>query len=246
MTAPMTPEACDLGGYEWMPIFGAKLFTSGWYVAALQDGRGGIAALKLWWVAMQQVPAGSLPNDEHELAFLADFGTDIRAWKKHRTLAMRGFVLCDDGRWYHPFLCEQAMKAWEKKRNCAAQRETWRRQKQAQRNGAYTEDVHVDIHADNQVDNGNVHPDVPRARSDKTREEKKEPPRSPPVTGGGAPRGNGRVGRGREKPLYRNGFRQLEHEERERQRANLVVIDGEAEAVDSHAFLGRLRAVAHG
>jgi len=28
MTAPMTPADCDLRGYEWMPLFGARLFNS--------------------------------------------------------------------------------------------------------------------------------------------------------------------------------------------------------------------------
>jgi len=53
------------------------------------------------------------------------------------------------------------------------------------------------------------------------------------------------VARRAQKPLYRNGFRQLEHEER--QRAALTVIDGKAqETADCDQFLGQLRRVAHG
>jgi hypothetical protein len=122
LPAPLTPPECNLRGYEWMPLFGNRLFSSGWYVAALKDGRGGIAALKLWWVAMLQVPAGSLPNDEEELALLADFGSDLRGWRKHRPVAMRGFVLCSDNRWYHPMCAEQAVKASECRQRAAHSR----------------------------------------------------------------------------------------------------------------------------
>lgn len=67
--------------------------------------------------------------------------------------------------------------------------------------------------------------------------EAERPPRSPPVTGG--------VARRAQKPLYRNGFRQLEHEERER--AKLVVIEGNAqESEEFSPFLGRLGSMAHG
>lgn len=123
LPAPLTPSDCDLRGYEWMKLFGHRLFNSGWYLAALKDSRGGIAALKLWWVAMNQVPAGSLPNDEHELSLLADFGSDIRAWRKHRPVALRGFILCSDNRWHHPFLAELAADAFESRRKTQHQRD---------------------------------------------------------------------------------------------------------------------------
>jgi hypothetical protein len=110
---PLTPPDCDLRGYEWMPLWGHRMFSSAWYLAARKDGRGGIAAIKLWWEAMQQHPAGSLPNDEEMLCMIADFGEDMRAWRRHRAVAMHGFILCADNRWYHPFLSEKAVEAYE-------------------------------------------------------------------------------------------------------------------------------------
>ena len=110
---PLTPPDCDLSGYEWMPLLGHRLFSSAWYRYARKDPRGGIAALKLWWVAMLQRPAGSLPNDEDDLCMLADFGEDMKAWNKHRQVAMHGFILCSDNRWYHPVCSDQAVKAYE-------------------------------------------------------------------------------------------------------------------------------------
>jgi hypothetical protein len=120
---PLTPADCDLRGFEWMALHGHRLFTSGWYLAAMKDPRGGIAALKLWWAAMLQCPAGSLPSDEGELCLLADFGQDMRAWKKHRAVAMRGFILCQDDRYYHPVVAEQAIKAYESRLKASATRQ---------------------------------------------------------------------------------------------------------------------------
>jgi hypothetical protein len=122
LPAPLTPADCDLRGFEWMAIHGHRLFTSGWYSAAIKDPRGGLAALKLWWAAMLQCPAGSLPNDEDDLCLLADFGQDAKSWRKHRAVAMRGFVLCSDNRYYHPVVAEQAIKAFEKRLKATATR----------------------------------------------------------------------------------------------------------------------------
>ena len=121
---PLTPADCDLrSGFEWMALHGHRLFTSGWYGAAMKDPRGGLAALKLWWAAMLQCPAGSLPSDERDLCLLADFGQDMRSWRKHRAVAMRGFILCQDDRYYHPVVAEQALKAYESRLKASATRQ---------------------------------------------------------------------------------------------------------------------------
>lgn len=112
---PPVPADLDLRGYGYMPLHGHKLFTSGYYAAALRNPRGGIAALKLWWIAWQQCPAGSLPNDERELARFADVGSDMRAWQRIRAVALHGFTLHSDGRLYHSLLVEEAWRAVEER-----------------------------------------------------------------------------------------------------------------------------------
>jgi hypothetical protein len=82
------------------------------------------AALRLWCRAWQQVPAGSLPNDDRVLASYSEAG---RRWPKVREMALRGFVLCSDGRFYHRFLCEEALRAWERKKAYQTRRETDRK-----------------------------------------------------------------------------------------------------------------------
>jgi hypothetical protein len=66
------------------------------------------AAFTLWCKAWKQVPAGSLPNNERALASFSGAGA---RWAKVRGLAMHGFVLCSDQRFYHPILCAEAVRA---------------------------------------------------------------------------------------------------------------------------------------
>ena len=120
---PLTPPECDLRGFDWMALLGDRLFKSTFYRRARKDPRGGLAGIKLWWEAMLQKPAGSLPNDEEELCMLADFGEDLKAWRKHRDVAMHGWTLCSDGRLYHHVVAEQAIDAWDKRRRAREARE---------------------------------------------------------------------------------------------------------------------------
>lgn len=116
LPAPLTPPDCDLRGYDYMPLFGSRLFGSRLYTKAFRQPRAGLAAIKLWWMAWQQCPAGSLPDDDDDLAMLADFGTDSKGWRAVREIALHGFVKCSDGRLYHPILCEEAQGAFERRK----------------------------------------------------------------------------------------------------------------------------------
>ena len=86
------------------------------------------AAVLLWCAAWRERPACSLPNDDKVLAGVAR--VTPRLWKKIKAGAMRGFVLCSDDRWYHPFLVKDARRAIEavQKKRAAANRR-WRREK---------------------------------------------------------------------------------------------------------------------
>ncbi|CAB4141931.1 hypothetical protein UFOVP421_29 [uncultured Caudovirales phage] len=110
---PLVPADCDLRGYEFMPLFGHKLFGSDFYVRATDAEFR--AAIRLWWAAWQQCPAGSLPTDDAALALLADYGRDVRGFAKVRSVALDGFILCSDGRLYHPVLCAEAAFAYERR-----------------------------------------------------------------------------------------------------------------------------------
>ncbi len=110
---PLTPADCDLRGLKFMPLDVLQLRDSS--LAAKAPGEAFRAAVMLWCAAWTQVPAGSLPNDEEELAHLCGYGRAPKEWKKVRTWALHKFVLCSDGRLYHPHIAQCALDSWERR-----------------------------------------------------------------------------------------------------------------------------------
>lgn len=107
MTDPMTPPDCDLRGLAFMPLDVVRLGDSD--LVALSTGEEFKAAVMLWCKAWLQVPAASLPDDDRILAHLSGAAT---RWSKVKAVALRGWVLCSDGRLYHPVVAEKAREAW--------------------------------------------------------------------------------------------------------------------------------------
>ena len=104
---PFVPADADLRGLSFMPLDVGRLLDSDLF--ALSSGEEFKAAVALWAKSWTQVPAGSLPDDERVLAHLS--GTGAR-WKKLRSMALRGFIKCSDGRLYHPVISEKVREAW--------------------------------------------------------------------------------------------------------------------------------------
>lgn len=115
LPAPLVPADCDLRDYRWMPIDIVALLNSDFNVNP--NDAAWRAGVTLWMKAWHQVPAGSLPSDDAYLCNLCGLGRDLRTWKKIRTIALHGFVLCSDGRLYHPFLCTKVAEAWAEKQS---------------------------------------------------------------------------------------------------------------------------------
>jgi hypothetical protein len=92
-------------------------------VRKLRDSRFGAevsgdafrAGVMLWCAAWHQVPCGSVPDDDIELANLAGFGRFHKEWRKVRAQALQGFVKCSDGRLYHRTVSDRANAAWIKR-----------------------------------------------------------------------------------------------------------------------------------
>lgn len=110
---PLVAPDADLQDFPFMPLHVARLRDSD--LAAEGDPEGCWYAVLLWAAAWHQLPAGSLPDNDAVLTKLCGLGRDTRTWRKHRNDALRGFVVCDDGRLYHPVVAEQANAAWESK-----------------------------------------------------------------------------------------------------------------------------------
>jgi hypothetical protein len=111
--APLTPPDCDLRGFRDLP-FDVQRFRDSDLVTE-EEPEVVLAAILLWGAAWHQVPAGSLPNDDRSLSRFAGYGRSLRDWREVRDGALRGFVLCSDGRLYHVTLSEKANESWDKR-----------------------------------------------------------------------------------------------------------------------------------
>jgi hypothetical protein len=111
--APLTPADSDLRDFPRMMIDITRLRQSAF--DSTTDDSAWRAGLNLWMSGFHSVPAASLDNDEAGLCKAAGLGRDIKTWRKIRDLAMRGWVLCADGRWYHETVAEFAIEAWLEK-----------------------------------------------------------------------------------------------------------------------------------
>lgn len=115
-----------LQSYDWMPLYVDRLLSSHFVASAIYNGRRQdiSTALLLWAASMKQDPAGTLPDDDIELAQLARFGTDIEGWREARAGSLYGWrpVHIDDAppgarpRLGHPLIAEIARDQFSRKR----------------------------------------------------------------------------------------------------------------------------------
>lgn len=107
--SPLVPAECDLRDFAFMPLDVQRLLTSETWILGSGDERA--AALTLWLASWHQIPAGSLPDNDKMLAHLSL----CPKWAKVKAHALRGWLRADDGRLYHPVVCEKALEAWIEK-----------------------------------------------------------------------------------------------------------------------------------
>lgn len=119
---PLASADCDLRGLPWMPVNTEDLLDSTLFLES--TGEEFKAAWALICKSWRQVPAGSLPNSDKSLATLSGASD----WTSVRTMALRNWVLCSDGRLYHPVVAAKAMEAlpgrqeFVEKKNASAER----------------------------------------------------------------------------------------------------------------------------
>ena len=113
---PLVPANCDLQDFKFMPLDVARLRDSD--LAAEQTPEENWAAVLLWAASWHQIPAASVPDNDQWLAKQAGYmsrGRIDKAWETVKAGAMRGFVLCSDGRFYHTVVAEKARESWQSK-----------------------------------------------------------------------------------------------------------------------------------
>lgn len=126
-------EGDTLASHEWVELHIHKLLTSRFLAYALrEDRRADIGtALILWSECYRQDPAGTLPDDDVELAQLARFGADVEGWRAVREGVLHGWRQCHvetggqmrSDRLGHPFVAELAERAVKRKKGRARSRE---------------------------------------------------------------------------------------------------------------------------
>ena len=109
---PLTPPGSSVSTFDSFLFNTDRLLGS--ELLAISTGDEFKAAVCLWCRAWKQSPAASLPNDER---ILASFSGNPSKWKRIREVALRGFILCSDGRLYHKVLAEDALNLIHKKHN---------------------------------------------------------------------------------------------------------------------------------
>lgn len=134
LPAPLVPAHVDITGMDYMPLSIERLISSDLYIKS--TGEEFKAAFTLWCASWKQSPPGSIPNEEKLLKFLSCAGTK---WKRVRDVALHGFVLCNDNRYYHPVIADMVMTAWEgrqklmkKQAHTRARNQIWRANKARQ------------------------------------------------------------------------------------------------------------------
>ena len=115
LPAPLVPAGVDLTDFPYMPLNIRRLLKSETWIEAADNPKVGHALMCLWCESWQQIPCGSLPNNEKMLAQFAMCAP--RVWSKIREKALEGWILCSDGLLYHPVVSEKALETWEKKWN---------------------------------------------------------------------------------------------------------------------------------
>lgn len=116
-----------------MPLHVARLRDSD--LASEESAEACWYAVLLWAASWHQIPAASLPDNDAVLTKLIGLGKDVRTFRRHKAGAMRGYVLCSDGRLYHPVVAEQAVIAWNSKLQQRWRTECARVKKHNQRTG---------------------------------------------------------------------------------------------------------------
>lgn len=107
-----------LATHEWVEWHIHRFLTSRFLAYTVAEGRRaeGFTAMVLWSEAFRQDPAGTLPDDDVQLAGLARYGADLAGWRAARAGALYGWSRCHvdgeatDGvpRLGHRFLAEIA------------------------------------------------------------------------------------------------------------------------------------------
>lgn len=107
---PLVPAKAVLKEDAIYLRFDPGLLDTRWYRSCTPEQA--LAGIALRARALKQEHAGSLPNDDGELAYLSDFGRDVEGFLSAKAKALEGWILCSDDRWHHPDIARNVLHIW--------------------------------------------------------------------------------------------------------------------------------------
>jgi len=113
LPAPLVPSNTDLTQFPFMMVEVQKFLKSDTWYAAGENSLIAYVSVNLWFKSFHQIPASSLPNDDGKLAKIAD--CSLKKFQSVKSVVMKGWILCSDGRLYHKTVAERVLDAWIKK-----------------------------------------------------------------------------------------------------------------------------------
>jgi hypothetical protein len=116
---PLVPEEVDLRDFPTMPLDTLRLLDSEFIAASTPKNFK--AAVMLWCHSWHQVPASSVPNSAQWLRIHSGLGRD---WPRAKQQVLYGFILCSDGRYYHPVIAEMALQSFSKRKGASQKAKT--------------------------------------------------------------------------------------------------------------------------
>lgn len=125
---PPYPATTKTGGFPF-ELDMTRILSSKTWLLATPDLQAWL--LKIWSMSWIRVPSGSWPNDDEEIA--AHLGCDLDWFMAHKKKLMRGWVLHNDQRLYHPIITEKVQSV-------LSVREKWARDKRRKRQEMSTVD----------------------------------------------------------------------------------------------------------
>lgn len=132
--------------------------------------------LKLLLISWQQIPAGTLPQNKKIIA--AALGLDEPKFTEWAEVLLRGWVLADDGRLYHPVMIENVLEMCKKRDSNAKRQQNYRQNKRSvTRDNSVTNALVVSDYTVSNDTNTNTNTDTNKVNTDidtSTQEQKAE------------------------------------------------------------------------
>lgn len=152
------PYPADTSAKGWrFELDYERIEQSGTWSAAMAAALDGLPLarpllLAMWYAAWKQVPCGSLPADEVELA--GAIGLPSAVFAQYRSVLMRGWWQAEDGRLYHDTMAERVREMMGRRRS-----EADRKARQRAGTPPAVQDCPADVPRDTAGTTAGLHPE---------------------------------------------------------------------------------------